>query len=651
MVGFLSNTMHKQTNGLPRLKRLRTTRLASQLLLNKKNLAVIQMTACKVYAWELPQSHPRAWDREEQEGGLQAWNNDSSESEEEEAKPGEELASYLLEQHRMGSLNAKQVCVIAHWGSQAGVAELRPLSLPPDAKGSGDFKRRLDQLAPASSCKTYVVECPAYVRAAGGRATFGLHVLLPHELLLQDLENANMQELHAQWKAAPNYQNHPVVAAAEAMADPPPVVPLSLFVDGVSYTKRDSLLAVTIHNLWTGHRFVLAVLRRKILCRCSCRGWETLQSFFAWLEWCLQVLKAGLHPAQKHNQQPWNQDTDKQRADRAGTRLPFLGAVVQLRADWAEIAHILSVPQWSSARHPCFLCSADRDSVYALLEECSGDHWPWPLKSADDFELACQECEVTVANPPRQLWHQAQRVLEHDMRSDGARGLSLRASIPGLNLQAGDRVEPTPSQPDTQAAAAQDLPEAILFWRRRNESLVLRRNPLLKPDLGMDLPSVVALDLLHTFCLGIHQQFVAHAMWACIRQRNAPGLPMLQAARDEENMQHLKAHYQAWLRAAKGRFLITAVPDMGLDILGSPGSPSLRAKAHESLTLLRWLRDFLPTMQQQLDSGDTWVLACRSLVEMWEAMANGEMQLPDGTQQDAPRGPKQSHTLPQAHWN
>ena len=155
-------------------------------------------------------------------------------------------------------------------------------------------------------------------------------------------------------------------------------------------------------------------------------------------------------------------------------------------------------------------------------------------------------------------------------------------------------------------------PTEVLFWRKRNETvietLVLSRNPLLKPELGMDLPSCVALDLLHTFCLGIHQQFVAHGLWACIRQRTVPGLPLLQAARDEANMEFLKYLYFAWLRTAKLRFTVTPLVDLGLDILGIAGSPSLRAKAHETLTLLRWLREFPPDLEHQLREGAAWAL-------------------------------------------
>ena len=224
-------------------------------------------SSIKVYEWEKPKVQERAW--ENPEGGLAAWNEDDQSSGDEAVVPEEELASYMLEQHRMGALNAKQVCVISHWASLARVSALKSMALPPDAKGTGDFKRLLDQVGKTNTRELYVVDVPAYIRAAGGRSNFGLHCLLPHELLMQDVEGLNLQELQNNWEEAPNYKTHPVVVAASEMPDALPVMPLALFLDGVAYTKRDSLLAITIHNLWTGNRFVVAVVRKKLLCRCS----------------------------------------------------------------------------------------------------------------------------------------------------------------------------------------------------------------------------------------------------------------------------------------------------------------------------------------------------------------------------------------------
>ena len=331
----------------------------------------------KVYSWEQPQAPSwEEWTQNTETSGLLAWNKDSDESEEEQLVPGEELAAYLQDQQRLGLMTAKQVCVVSFWANKAGVEAVAPMSLPPDTKGTGDFKRLLDSVTKSDARDTYVLILPANVRSAGGRAPFALHVLLPHEVLQEDMEKRNMHSLQQSWQQTPNYRTHPVVVAANNRGDGRPVVPVSLFVDGVSYAKRDSLLVISVHNLWTGSRFTVAVLRKRLLCRCSCRGWDTLHCFFVWLRWCLHVLREGRYPGMRHDNEPWTSELDKKRAAQAGGEMPFLAAVVQLRADWAEIAHTLAVPHWASANHPCFLCYATRATLYGRLAECNGAMCP-----------------------------------------------------------------------------------------------------------------------------------------------------------------------------------------------------------------------------------------------------------------------------------
>ena len=166
---------------------------------------------------------------------------------------------------------------------------------------------------------------------------------------------------------------------------------------------------------------------------------------------------------------------------------------------------------------------------------------------------------------------------------------------------------------DNQSVLSQDPPPAdLLFWRRRHETVTLRRNPLLCAELGTDLPAVVAIDVLHTLCLGIHQQFVVAALWACVRQRNVPD-------------------YRHWLQEAKKHQLVTPVSDMSMELIGKVGSPVLKAKGHETLTLLCWLNAFLPTMTEHLE--DTWASAANHLVQMYQKMSDAPMEIPEAIQE------------------
>ena len=128
---------------------------------------------------------------------------------------------------------------------------------------------------------------------------------------------------------------------------------------------------------------------------------------------------------------------------------------------------------------------------------------------------------------------------------------------------------------------------------------------------------MVDLDLTHRFCLGVHQEFVVHAIaglhlrMGCARTSSGP-----LSSRDEANMQHLKAHCLGWLRSVKGKFLVTALGGMSLDLLGTRSNLVLEAKAHEALTLLRWLR--LTDAAGPIDRGSNVGVGCHFV-----AMAEG----------------------------
>ena len=380
------------------------------------------------------------------------------------SNPARELLDFLMEQHNSGALSAKQVCIICYWAGEAGIEDVKPMGLPPWTKGSGDFKRLLDKRVPRKGPNVYHLAAPTYSRKEGKRAQQNLAVLLPHELLEVDMQDEDMAALQGQWQAPPNFEQHPVVQEASRAGDKQ-VVPISLFIDGVAYAKRDSLLCITCQNLLTGHRFVICALRKRIMCKCGCKGWDTLHAVFSWLRWALQILATGVRPQQRHDGSGFDPEMEEQRSAAAGSRLPFVGAVTQLRADWAEIAHTMAVPQWSSHAQPCFLCRASHDNVNSQIAECNYQRLTWELKSSETYDAACDACEILVDPLSRDDWLQLQGLLDYDSRSDGARGLALQKAYPKLNLKKGDRLEPTAELWDTQLFFGKDPPKRALFWQ------------------------------------------------------------------------------------------------------------------------------------------------------------------------------------------
>ena len=101
----------------------------------------------------------------------------------------------------------------------------------------------------------------------------------------------------------------------------------------------------------------------------------------------------------------------------------------------------------------------------------------------------------------------------------------------------------------------------------------------------------------------MRQQFVAGALWTFAADRVVadvgPGQENTQAA----NMDFLRAHYNIWLQQTKKAFpdmVLTPVGDLSMDLLGKDRNAVLRAKAHETLTLLRWLAEIFPVVADQI---------------------------------------------------
>ena len=79
------------------------------------------------------------------------------------------------------------------------------------------------------------------------------------------------------------YFEHPVVREHGSLEDP--VLPFSLFVDGVPYSQLDSVVGFWLVNMITGGRTLLAALRKRRACGCGCRGWCSFYQIFSLLKW------------------------------------------------------------------------------------------------------------------------------------------------------------------------------------------------------------------------------------------------------------------------------------------------------------------------------------------------------------------------------
>ena len=142
------------------------------------------------------------------------------------------------------------------------------------------------------------------------------------------------------------------------------VWPLALYVDGVPFQRRDSLIAFYVYNLVTQVRHLMAVLRKSGICTCGCQGWCSLSPLFFFLRWSFEALATGHAPQKRHDGQPFGPG-DEQWAAQAGHRIAK-GALVQVKGDWAEFVRAFGLVAWNSTLHPCFCCHCTRDALYEV---------------------------------------------------------------------------------------------------------------------------------------------------------------------------------------------------------------------------------------------------------------------------------------------
>ena len=119
-------------------------------------------------------------------------------------------------------------------------------------------------------------------------------------------------------------------------------------------------------------------------------------------------------------------------------------------------------------------------------------------------------------------------------------------------LRQGDRVEPCAELPDYHLLES-GKPEVMLFWRTSQETSVRHRNPLFCSALATSLTAAFTIDTMHTWCLGLHQQLVALALWAVVESEIFTTSTSQTSRRSKEDqnkkaMHALGRHLDEWYR-------------------------------------------------------------------------------------------------------
>jgi len=257
------------------------------------------------------------------------------------------------------------------------------------------------------------------------------------------------------------YFEHPIVTGAPPGSEP--VVPVGMFVDGVPFAKKDSVIGFWFYTLTTGIRHIVAVIRKTQLCHCGCRGWCTLWVVFDWLRHGLVAMAQAIFPPAPYSgEAPWMPGLPA--AALAGTAMRRY-ALCEIKADWAEVHTTFGMASWKSVLFPCRECCVERGEMSQITMSCA-TALPHATTTASDYEGACQAAEVWVT-----LIDAAQRSrLRGALGRKKYGGRVLLVVLPDLPLEVGDRLDPTPELPDIFGLHRVTVfPFRLRFWRRRNE--------------------------------------------------------------------------------------------------------------------------------------------------------------------------------------
>lgn len=605
--------------------------------------------ALRLYPWELPQpgleappelpppppppapQPPHAGAAQGQEGETEA----AREERENKEEAGRELAEVLLQLHVDGQLTAKSACVIAHWASKAGaVGPAARLAFRPNAP-TGHFQRHLDAVAGLRGKPGvhYPLPVPGHSKHSAARVVHNVKVLLPHECLHAEVtEDPDLVAKARDTPWPPSFGQHAAVQGAVRTA-----IPLAFYLDGTQYATRGQLLVFVVCNLVSGARHLCCVLKKKDMCRCGCKGWCSAKPIMDMFAWSFAALARGVFPAATHDGSQWGEQEPLRRS-LAGRPLSLVGAVCQVKGDWAEFAHTLAFPTWRSADYPCLWRRCDRDSMYSW-EGVEHDSLPWGLVGEADYEAACRRCEVHVVVQTEAQRAQIVAALYYDKRQQGSNGRALNRALPEFRLEAHDRLEPGGSLRDVGALETLGLPATIVFWRPRLETLAKHRNPIFTAATGISVRTLCA-DTLHCLYLGIFQAHCSRVLWGMIgadvwetrQQGNTHAVERLQ-----ESCIRLQAELRQWCasrRRSHPHEVLTEVHEIHYKQLGEKDDQKLALKGGETKTMLLFLQDKLGRCAGSVEHGAHMLAAGAAILRHIRLMKDAQHAFTDAERRE-----------------
>eukprot|EP00959_Pyramimonas_sp_CCMP1952_P239841 5012118-Pyramimonas_sp.AAC.1 len=181
------------------------------------------------------------------------------------------------------------------------------------------------------------------------------------------------------------------------------------------------------------------------LCDCGCSHWCSMYPVYQAMRWSLGALAPGHFPSVRHDGGAWR-CTDAEREPLSG-KAPrdqigegafdpeFYGIVIDIKADWPEMATGCGVPAHSSGHAPCLLCpwNAERILSHEVGERLE-------VHPDDAYNRNCTSHEVWVFIPSADVHRKIRWKLEF---KSSFRGRALVEDVRDVvpPLRRGDRLE------------------------------------------------------------------------------------------------------------------------------------------------------------------------------------------------------------------
>ena len=544
-----------------------------------------------------------------------------------------EILDDLTTMLQMSQITAATFCIMCFNCAMLGGTGLKKYGRRRGLQ-TGKYQRHLDKVCNFTEEKEreYIVKSPGHPRNEIGRVEMLLPMRLGHEELEREYQEhpemrVKLRERIEDENLPKAYFDHPLVLANPGED----VLPLGLWMDGLPYSLIDSATAIWLINLITGRRHVLAIIRKRICCKCGCGGWDTYYPVFCVLRWIFECLAAGLNPWFRHDgTEFWPEELVRRMA--AGTMLTFKACLIWMKLDWAELCQRVGLPSWSSLTRPCACCNAFGAGRY-LADGVSFFGLPWHVNADHEYFDAAARCEIIVVLSGGTHAEIAPR-LQYDKRQHGNRGLCLTQHFDGLGLRKGDRLEATPTMQNVaEFFLITAFPTTATFWRRGLEDIVLRRFPMWDEALGITPNRVIAFDIMHSLFLGSMQEWCKWILWNFL---SSPTFTQGEGTASERILvallrvrTELVSFYPGWHREHPDRRL-TQVGDLTPKMVGTVEIRKLKLKALETYGFCIFLLTMLEKhgqhiavdVQRAIESGRTLLEYVRILKTAAERSVN-----------------------------